>query len=334
MKFKKINISQFKSAKKLFASKALIGAVLLSIALWSYTSLSDTYISLVKLPLIINLPQDRAIEVNPPEKISIEVRGSGWEIFNLVFFNTTAKVEIDLAKENIKDSIYRINRNDIIKNVFHLTNLQAIDVVPNQIVLYTGSRINKEVAVKSNLTIIPKDGFMLIGDQNIQPPIVTISGNEKALKNIEEWMTSYTIIDKVFQDFNVNIPLLDTLQNIVQLSRNNVNITGNIQQIAELTFYDIPININGGSLPDNHTISPKFLKIVVRSGIDELDDLLPENIEASINFSDLINDKTGYIKPNITLPDKIEVINVFPHFISHKRLLTSINNVREEDIFY
>jgi hypothetical protein len=334
MKFKKINIKQLKSAKKLFASKALIGAVLLSIALWSYTSLSDTYISLVKLPLIINLPQDRAIEVNPPEKISIEVRGSGWEIFNLVFFNTTAKVEIDLAKENIRDSIYRINRNDIIKNVFHLTNLQAIDVVPNQIILYTGSRINKEVAVKSNLTVIPKEGFMLIGDQDIQPPIVTISGNEKALKNIEEWMTSYTIIDKVFQDFNVNIPLLDTLQNIVQLSRNTVNIKGNIQQIAELTFYDIPININGGSLPDNHTISPKFLKIVVRSGIDELDELLPESIEASINFSDLINDKTGYIKPNITLPDKIKVINVFPQIISHKRILTSSNNVREENIFY
>jgi len=334
MKFKIFNLEKFNSTKKIFTSKALIGSVLLSIALWSYTSLSDTYISLVNLPLIINLPQDRAIEVNPPEKITIEVRGSGWEIFNLVFFNTTAKVEIDLAKEDIRDSVYKISRNDIIKNVFHLTNLQAIDVVPNQIVIYTGSRISKEVPVVSNLVVFPKDGFMLIGNQGIMPSMVTISGNEKALVNIKEWKTSYIEINKVFQDFRVNVTLLDTLQNIVKLSRNSVNISGDIQQAAELTFYDIPIRVNGGSLPDNHIISPKFLRISVRSGIDELETLIPENIEATINFSDIINDKTGYIRPNITLPDKIDVINVTPQFISHKRVLNSVSNINEEEIYY
>jgi len=334
MKLKKFSLKDLKSTKKIFASKALIGSVLLAMALWSYTSLSDTYISLVKLPLIINLPENRAIEVNPPEKISIEVRGSGWEIFNLVFFNTAAKVEIDLAKEDIKDSIYRISRNDIIKNVFHLTNLQAIDVVPGQIMLYTGSRISKEVPIKSNLNIRTKDGFILIGEQQINPSNITISGNEKALDDIDEWQTSYTEISKVFQDFKVNVTLLDTLQNIVQLLRNTVNISGDIQQAAELTFYDIPINIIGGALPENHKLSPSLLKIVVRSGIDELEKLIPENIEASINFSDIINNKSGYIKPHITLPERIEVISVIPEYISHKRILNSANSVKEEDIYY
>jgi YbbR domain-containing protein len=334
MKFKKINFSFLKEAKTILASKALIGSVLLAAALWSYTSLSDTYISLVKLPLIINLPEDRAIEKNPPEKIAIEVRGSGWEIFNLVFFNSAAKVEIDLMKEDIRDSVYRITRNDIIKNVFHLTNLQAIDVVPGQIVLYTGGKISKKVPVKSNLMINPKDGFMLIGEQEINPPMINISGNKKVVDQIDEWQTSYTEINKVFQDFRINVPLLDTLQNIIQLSQSSVVISGNIQQAGELTFYDIPIIINGGSLPDNHRIYPQLLRIVVRSGINELEKLVPEDIEASIDFSDIINDKTGYIKPNILTPEKIEVISVIPEFINHKKIYNSTKNIKEEEIFY
>ncbi len=334
MKFKKINFDKLKSAKKLLSSKALIGSVLLAIALWSYTSLSDTYISLVKLPLIINLPSDRAIEVNPPDMISIEVRGSGWEIFNLVFFNSAAKVEIDLQKEDIKDSVYRIYRNDIIKNVFHLTNLQAIDVVPNQIVVYTGSRVNKEVTIKSNLTVDTKSGFMVIGEQNISPSSITISGNKKIIDKIDHWQTKRLEISKVFEDFSINVPLLDTMHNIVHLSKRFVNISANVQQAVELTFYDIPININGGSLPENHRLYPDIIRIVVRSGINELADLLPEDIEASIDFSEIINSKTGFIRPHIKTPPRIEVIRIVPEYISHKKIVSSVNSVKEDDVFY
>lgn len=334
MKLKKFTFDKLKIIKKLFASKAVIGSVLLAVALWSYTSLSDTYISLVKLPLIINLPEDRAIEVNPPERISIEVRGSGWEIFNLLFFNTAAKVEIDLQKTKIRDSIYRINRNDIIKNVFHLTNLQAIDVVPQQIVLYTGSKISKEVDVISNLKINPKEGFIVIGEQQLSPGKITISGNKKIIDDIENWRTKHTVIKDVFSDFQINVPLQDTMQNIVELSRSRVLISAEIQQAAEMVFYDIPVKINGGSLPDNHLISPSIIRVKVRSGIEELDSLLPDQIEATIDFGEIINDRTGYIKPDIKVPENIDLIGMEPDFIHHKKIVKTKGKVKDKERYF
>ena len=91
--------------------------MLFAIALWSYTSFNSTYKTFISVPINVILPKERAIEAQIPRFVDIEVNGTGWNIFNLIYFNNSKKIIVDLSNKVIEDSIYTISRNELVKSV-------------------------------------------------------------------------------------------------------------------------------------------------------------------------------------------------------------------------
>jgi len=84
-------------------------------------------------PLRIILPANRAIEEPPPEIITFKVQGTGWDLFNLIFFNSAAICSVDLSKAAINVDEYEITRNQIIKSIAYFNNVEAIESIPEAI---------------------------------------------------------------------------------------------------------------------------------------------------------------------------------------------------------
>lgn len=299
-------------------SKSFWGSLLFAIALWGYTALNSEYQTSIDIPLLIKLPQSRALESIPYKNVSVYVRGTGWNLFNLIFFNSSKSCLLDLSKENIIDSIYRINRTDLQKNLQFISNVTPINVLPENIILKTGEVIDYEVYVNPKVVLIPREGFTLVGRTIIEPEKIKLRGNKRIVEQINRWNTATLIYEGINSDFHASIPLIDTLPGVVDVYPKYVSMKINVQQIGEVVLYDIPITVSGGSLPYGHKLEPPLLTVILQGGVNELENLSSADISATIDFDKLISDSTGIMKAIIKLPPNISLLRTEPRYIYHK----------------
>jgi hypothetical protein len=303
------------------SKKSYFGAVLFAVALWFYTSLSSEYTTLVNMPLIIQLPEDRAFEEPPPSNVLIEAKGNGWNLFNLLFFNNSKKVYIDLKNSRITESEHEIGRNTILKGVQSFERVELSDVLNEKIILKTGRVTSYVVPVEPNLKIIPTDGFFLVGKPVLEPNEIEIRGNEKIVKNIKSWFTKNTVIENKNAPFTEKLELSDSLNGIVKLNLNSIKFSADIQQTAEITFDELRISIRGGIIPNNFKLYPTFISVTFRGGINDIMNLNPDKISVHLNYADIVNDKTGILIPKIDFPGNLKIIQTFPKYIHNHKVV-------------
>lgn len=303
--------------KKILFSRSILGSILFAVALWIYTNMNGEYIEFVHLPLKVNLPEDLAIDKPLPSTIAVELRGTGWQLFNLNFFNTTARCYIDLSKANIDSNHYQISRNEIMKSIQFLKNVEPRDVVPQSISLVTGKIDVSKAQVIPRINVITKDGFITVGSYDIQPLYIDVKGNDNIIHNINQWPTKSVEIDNVSKPVSISVPLSDSLSSIVKLSNYFVKASIDVQMEAFLTVYDVPIRIQGGVMPDNNLIEPQTINVTLSGGINQINDFSFEEVTAYIEFKEIIMDHTGIIEPHINIPKNYRLVKSEPAYIFH-----------------
>ena len=307
--------------------RAIIGAILMAAALWVYASMNNEYTSVVVLPLMVNPPAGRAIENTLPGTISVEVKSNGWQLMNLNFFSNRGECYVDMTKLDNGDSVILLTRNDIFKSLPSLRNAQALDVFPQSIPVKTGKIGEYSVPVISQVTIIPKDGFILVGKPELKPDLINISGNDRLVRKIKTWSTELLVLKNVYESISSQINLSDSLKNTVTLSNKNIRFTAEIQQEAEMTFYDIKLKFKGGSLPNNNSILPGIVNVTVKGGIGNISALSHDNISAIINIDDLLKDSTGIVIPEIEVPSNVKVTKISPPYLYHQKTISTVKGL-------
>lgn len=292
---------------KIKIKKSYIGAFFLALALWGYTKLNGDYRIRLDLPLNVEMPPNRAIENVLPKTLKIEIRGKGWDLFNLVFFGSNKKINLDLSNQNITKNNIEVGRQQILKSVDPLGDLQPIDVLPEYFEIRTGVSGEYFVNIVPDLNIKPSSGFTLIDEVNIKPERVKIKGNNKVVSNISNWKTKNITLENLNSNFRRSVPLSDTLSSIVELSRKYVSVIGKIEQIAEKTFYDIPLKVINGNL-EGKEIFPKRLNITIRGGLSFVSKVQRDDLSIYINKTDIDESENGLVQINYSIPENIEII--------------------------
>lgn len=311
----------FKRLKKIVKSKSFLGSFLFAASLWGYTSLNHEYTPFVKVPLSVVLASDKAIENPLPSNISIKVKGSGWQLFYLIFFNSTKECIVDLSDKDIPADEYIITRVDILKGIQNIVDAEPIDVLPESMKLTIGQLVTIKVPVNPIISITPRDGFVAMTNFKLYPDSVEITGNEKTVRNIKYWNTEKINIEGVFKPTSMALDLSDTLNTIIRKSRKQVNIFFDVQQEADVTIYDIPIRVKGGTLPKNHVIKPDKIKVIVHGGINQIADISKNDIASYIDYNELLNDTTGILYPKIEINRNVNKYNSLPQYIYHFRIV-------------
>ncbi len=309
--------SRLKRIVKILFSNSFISSLVFAIALWAYTSLNQEYRTNINIPLVIKLPSTRAFESAAPENLTLTIKGSGWQIFNL-YFNSSAICDIDLSKATIKDTIFEITRDNIVKNIQFLNFVQPLEIIPDNIKINTGNVGEYSVPLYSRVNIIPREGYTLVGDVQLKPDLVMINGNDAIARNIQKWFTADKYYEDVFEPIAAFIELSDTLKGVINVKPNTVKINADIQQIAELVIPDVRVKIRGANMMRNHIVEPLLLTITVRGGINVIKDLSLESVTAFIEYQNVISDSSGVLVPEIQVPDNVSVLSVSPPFIFHK----------------
>ena len=278
--------------KKFKVRKSIIGALFLATILWVYTTLSNEYVTFVKVPLKVIMPNNRAIENPIPKTLDIEVKGKGWDIFNLLFFNTSKEISLDLSKQRLSKNNFEIGRQQILKSVRYAGNLDPIDVLPDNLEIRTGISGEYFVDVVPKVNIVPANGFILVDGPKVEPEKIRIKGNNKIVSSIKNWKTEEITITNVANKFRQKIPLKDTLESIVAKSRQSVFVYGRLEQIAERTFHDVPYELINGKA-ESYDISPSRFDVTVKGGITAISQVELSDIELTLDANDVYSSKSA-----------------------------------------
>ncbi len=298
-------------------SKYFAGAFLFGTALWSYVSLNQEYRTFIQVPLQISLPASRAFESAPPENLTVAIKGSGWQIFNL-FFSSSALCQIDLTKSDINNTKYEITRDNIMKGIQSLNFVQATDIIPEYLKINTGAVGEYSVPIEPQIFITPKAGYTVVGDYQIKPDLVILRGIDGIARKITKWASKPYFFENSTEPINTQIMLSDSLKGIIGLNTNTIKLFADIQQIAEITMPDIPVRIIGGNLPQAHFVEPNIVSVTVQGGIKCIKELSQEQITVNLNLVQILNDSTGIIIPTVSVPKNIHILKVNPPYLFHK----------------
>lgn len=310
----KINIRKL---KQILTPKSIAGAFILATALWVYTNLTSEFVTYISVPFELRMPPNRAVENYLPADINVELRGTGWNLFNMIFFRKNAKSFVDLSKEDLGDTIYMLSRTDLIKSVQTMSNVHAIDVLPQSIMLKTGVIGEYVVPVESQIKVSCRDGFALVDEIELKPDMVKIRGNDKLVKNISKWDTKQIELLNCYKPLEMTVTLSDTMKNMVELPNRQIKAKMDIQQVGELVIYDVPLKIKGTACPPNHYLYPEQVKVTVQGGVKVLKSIVYESIFAVLDGYEILNDSTGILKPEIRVPKHLKVLKVEPPFVRH-----------------
>jgi len=307
--------------KHWYSTKKFWGSLLFAIALWIYASLSDDYQTIIDVPLVVSAPTGRAIETVLPNNVSVDVSGQGWYLFNHIYLNKLKKCYVNLDEVRKIDSFYIVNTVDMQKGLVNLNKITPLRVYPDEFQVTTGEIGSKEVEIIPDVDINLKDGFVLVGNIKSELSTVTITGNIRLIDSIHSWRTQKVSFDNVNTSFSKKIAVSDSLSSVITIEPNNILIYATVQQYGERTFDDIPIEVIGGKLSNNHKILPRFFSITLTGGIDVLNKLSSNDISITVDVDAIMKNNTGLLKPNLSIPPYTNILNMYPNFVQHTILI-------------
>jgi YbbR domain-containing protein len=274
-----------------------IGAYIMAVALWFIVNLSGSYSIDVNLPVEPgNVPEDMALTEELPKFVEAGVSGDGWQLLSLYNDPPTVVINIENEEVNLFDQVRQ-----------RLSYLQDVDiskVQPLMIRLDMEAKVSKKIPVVLNTDIEFQNRFGMIGEPVISPDSITITGASSRISDINEWVVEDTLrLRDVRNDISTTIPLREGT-GVISLSESEISFEADI---SEFTEGETTVYIRTRGLPrgQNVTYNPASLTITYDVPIEQYADVEKvQPYEAYVPYSEIVEDSTGYVTPDVELVEK------------------------------
>ncbi len=299
----------------------ILATILFATLLWGSVSMTYEYTTSVSLPVrLIKLPPQSALTKTLPKSITMKLRGTGW---HLLKYTITSKKRflIDASYFSKRSIVYT---DYLISDYFLLPpEITLMDSSPDSIAIEIDVISEKKIKVIPDVDIEYSDGYGQIGEASILPDSVIIRGAKSILDTLNEWTTEKKKFVETSKPLNTTLKLTEPQEYILSLEQNEINYIINVQPFAEKTFPGINIEIRLSPPNREVILIPPKLDVIIRGSIDMLADFSSENLKAYIDYQYLLADSTGYIQPEISIPDGLKIVRKQPdqfQYIIRKRL--------------
>ncbi|NWF49505.1 MAG: hypothetical protein HXY49_03070 [Ignavibacteriaceae bacterium] len=286
----------------------IILAFFFSTTLWVLISLSDEYYTTIEVPLrILNFPQGYTTGTKFPETVSIKVKGKGWKLIRTSLVSDS-KFFVSADKDSGKKFINLYNY--LSENPWLASEYQIIDISPDTLTFMVEKVSSKKVAVKPNLNLEFKPEYGLASDIIIVPDSVYINGPLRELINIDSVLTEVVELKQLDSRYSETVEL-KKLRGI-SFNQNQVSITLDIQRIVDRIIESLNVEIRDVPADREVVLLPNQVDITLRGGIEILGKLNESEVEAFLQYSDIVTDTIGSLQPRIEVPKNVKVENFKP----------------------
>jgi YbbR domain-containing protein len=259
-----------------------LSCLLLAVFLWLCFALSKDYDYKVTSKLnYINPPLNKAYHPLQDDTVSLNVRGSGWQLVFAKLKLRSKVIDVDLkALESanyitISKQLLQINRQ-------FKSNQKVVSVGPDTLFFDFTRRITKRVPVKLMYKLSFLKPFGVSGPIRLEPAMVMVTGAAEDLKEISSWRTDSLLLSDVNESINTKISFQKGAKNNVDVFPKFVKVLIPIDEFTEKVI-EIPVNIvnNPG---DDVKIVPEKVKITMLTALSNYPKVERDSISATVDL--------------------------------------------------
>ena len=264
--------------------KVKIVALVFAIVIWFFVVTENEYEHVIEVPVAaINIPPGKVILNDLPKVVKVKIKGTGKDLIALMV-RTGARLKLDLFDVE-QSKIFHIEP----RNVFLSRPIGAIQsneiIMPDSIRVILDDFQRKQIPVSSNIKPKVAPGFTIVGDAQINPDSVLISGPQSLISKINSISTEEVNFENLTDNLKQNIRLVSQSSNKIVVSTNRVEISLDIQKLVEITLTGIPVNIRNAPPNVNVYPRPSTLSLVLEGGGDLLAQLNRNDIIAYLDYN-------------------------------------------------
>ncbi len=283
---------------------------------WYLRALSDIYVADIDYPVkYTNLPPNRMLSKEPPERLKLRVQADGYTILSSRFrykrplsYNVNAFALYSLTEDST--SVYTLTgyARDKLSAELGLSNknIQILDINPDTLI-FNFSRLKKKTVpvavVFENSTGLFKNQYMLNGSPFSIPDSVIITGPSYLVDSISEIQTRSIRLRNLSDTITKKVHLQEI--NKITYSTNKVKAIIPVDEFTEAT-YDIPVRCV--NVPDSLILKifPKNVKVKYIVTLSRFNEVGPDSFHAFIDYSTI----------DPTLPPRLKVqLEPAPSFV-------------------
>ena len=282
----------------------------LALLLWIFVVSNNDYSMVIDIPIEArNLSALKAHREEVPKYAQARLKGTGRDLFGLYLFKNFIEFKAVIDLEGISKE-YEFVLNDYFKNnpqkivLPSKYSIEFIEIIyPSRIQISLDDMEEKQVPILSNITVMTEPGFMIIGEVDFEPNLITIAGPKEDLVLINHVKTqSDTLID-VNSSFSGYINL-ESKGKLINFSEDQIHYYANIEEISERIIAGIPVNII--NIPNNIRVfpSPQTVALTVIGGLKQISKLRAEEINVTLDFN-FWSSKQQFYEPNVYVPKSV-----------------------------
>lgn len=284
--------------------------VIMAMLVWFFVKTANNYKYSFKIPLVINnLSTEEIIMNEVPKFVRITVWGKGNEILSMML---TKKFQYNLDLINLHESkSFRLSPQNV--RLPQASNLEVLNIVkPDSIYINLEKRISKKIPVIHDVEINLYPGYTLVDDITLTPDSITAIGASSMLDSINSLKTERIVLKKLKRDVKQPIKILQPELDKVQLLRDEVIVSADIQKLIEVIFSDIPINVINKPNNMEVTVIPSSLSLSLIGGVDIMLPIRSSDIWAYIDYNRVITSDEEYHLAYIDKPEGVRIEDVKP----------------------
>ena len=296
--------------------KIFLVFLLLATLFWSLIKLSKEYIAEVEFELSYSdIPNNKLIQNEPEEKVKLTLKTVGFKLLNYSF----KKRILDYSLTEIERKSGSMYFSETSKNMnFLQAQLSAetvvLNVEPDTLFFDLGIKKSKKVPVVSRIDFGFKTGFNFVGNYEIVPSEITISGPGKVIDTINEVFTTTTEFNEIAESFEYEVKL-EAPNEVAVLEKDFVVVKGEVDKITDGS-YNLPFKII--NLPRNVIIStyPKEVKVIYQVALKDYSKI-PENaFRVQVDYKQTMDNNLDYLIPELVeKPEIVTNVKIVPNKI-------------------
>jgi len=299
----------------------LIGAALFAALLWVIVNMRDQYQATIVVPLVLeDIPSGKAIQTPVPRRLFLRCSSDGWR---LAAMTLKGDVRCVLDVNSLPTNQPALTLKDITERLNLPYGIQPITMRPESLFITLDKSAQKKIPVTLDYQLSFKDGYGLVGSPVVTPESVQVEGAETVLKTISTWKTAYTRFENLKASVETDVMLAGTSAYTLRFLPAQVRVRVNVQPFAEKPFSGLAVEVLSVPVSREVILIPPKIDVVVRGGIEQLAGLSLRDFRASVDYSVLVSDASGFIDPQVVSPAGVQLVSKRPErlqYIVRKRL--------------
>ena len=163
--------------------KVKIVALIFAILIWFFVVTENEYEHIIEVPVaFINTPPGKVILSDLPKVVKVKIKGTGKDLIALMV-RTGARLNLDLFDVEHRKTFYLTTKDVFLSRPIGVIQSNEI-IMPDSITVVLADFQRKKVPVTSNIKPKVAPGFTIVGDVQINPDSVLISGPKNLVSKI------------------------------------------------------------------------------------------------------------------------------------------------------